>query len=559
MKKRTIKAGDLFCGAGGSSTGLINACRDHGHQVDLVVVNHWNVAIDTHTANHPTVKHLCQKLHNIHPREAVPGGYLDILWASPECTHHSRARGGKPRCDQSRASAHIICDWLEDLHVENLIVENVTEFMEWGPLGADGQPLKSRKGELFHAWIAMIKALNYNVEYRILNCANYGDPTTRERFFLIARRGRKKITWPEPTHMPPGTAQQLFTTYEEWRTARNSVINWEKKGHSIFRRGEIGKGPLCDNTIRRIMAGLRKFNGPFLVHLRGTTISQIEASAKSIDAPLPALTAGGGHLAKVDPFILHTTHQGGDRVRTVDHPLPTITGAKRGEMALIELKPFLVPQFGEREGQEPRTHSVDKPLPAVTGHGAGALVQPVLRKAKKGKAQQATPLQPFIVPQFSGAPAKSVDEPIGSITTTSRGVGLCEPFIMQTDHTGSNGDCVRSVDKPLGTVVTKQNQAIVQPFLTKYYGTGASKSVDAPIDTITANDRFGLVEPKAKKKGGKVYLDILFRMLDPDELARGQGFPSGYKFTGTKEEQTKQIGNAVPVNTAKALCKAVLS
>jgi DNA (cytosine-5)-methyltransferase 1 len=454
--KRTIKAADLFCGAGGTSTGLLRACKKHGHDVDLIAINHWDVAIATHSTNHPGVKHLCKSVHSVDPLKVVPGGYLDLLWASPECTHHSRARGGKPRSDQSRASAWHVLDWLEDLHVENVIIENVPEFMEWGPLGADGKPLKSKKGELFNQFIANMRALNYTVDHRIVCCAHYGDPTTRERLFIIGRRGRKKITWPEPTHMPAGEHQTFFKTYKQWRSARE-IIDWTRKGKSIFAR----KKPLSGNTMKRIMSGLQKFNGPFIMHL---------------------------------------THPGSDRTHNLARPLPTITGARRGEL------------------------------------------------------------------------------------------GLVEPFIIQTDQTGSNGGCARSIDRPVPTLVTKQNLALIEPmiigqqsgsaarpvsqplptiagagaialveFLVKYYNTGAAVSVDQPLDTITTNDRFALVEPKATKHKGKLYLDILFRMLEPAELARGQGFPDDYQFTGrTKEDIVKQIGNAVPCNTAEALCNSVL-
>jgi DNA (cytosine-5)-methyltransferase 1 len=497
MTKR-LKAADLFCGAGGTSTGLLRAAVKLGYNdIDLLAVNHWPVAIKSHSANHANARHMCQTVESIDPRKAVPGGYLDILCASPECQGFSRARGGKPTTDQKRSSPMQVLGWLEALRVESIVIENVPEFVEWGPLGADGKPLKSRKGELFHAWLTMLRALNYSFEYKVLCCADYGDPTTRERFFLIGRRGNKKIHWPHPTHKPKDECHTFFETFKAWRPARE-IINWDKKGRSIFGR----KKPLAENTMKRIMAGIHKFGGsafiigqqsgsvprsvndpvmtvatggaislvePFIISMRGSGSAHISASAKSMNEPIGAVTAGGNHHGLVEPFLIHTNHAGGDRCHDLDNPLPTVTGAHRGEMALIE------------------------------------------------------------------------------------------PFLIQTDQTGSNGSCVRSIDRPVPTLVTKQNVALVQPFVTKFYGTGISKSVEEPLDTVTTKDRFGLVEPRVQDAGGELRLEVLFRMLDEDELALAQGFPKGYIFAGeTKEERIMLIGNAVPTNTSEALCRAVL-
>ncbi|MHB1865606.1 MAG: DNA cytosine methyltransferase [Candidatus Saccharimonadales bacterium] len=191
--KNVIQAADLFCGAGGTSQGLLMAANDMGAGLELVAVNHSNIAIETHSMNHAYAKHLCTGLDNVDPRQLVPGGHLHILCASPECTHHSKARGGKPMSDQSRASAWHILRFAEALYIDNIICENVGEFLHWGPLSKSGRPLKSKKGQLFEQFINSLKALGYKVEWRLLNCADYGDPTTRERLFILARRGNKKI------------------------------------------------------------------------------------------------------------------------------------------------------------------------------------------------------------------------------------------------------------------------------------------------------------------------------------------------------------------------------
>lgn len=365
------------------------------------------------------------------------------------CTHHSRARGGRPLSDQLRASAWHVVRWAEALRPRWILVENVQEFRSWGPLGHDGRPLKSRAGETFASFLQALRSLNYTVEHRVLNAAHYGDPTSRERLFVLARRGRGRIHWPEATHGPE--AGDLFTQRRPWRTARE-IIDWSIPGASIFDR----KRPLAPATLRRIEAGLKKFGGtaaePFLVILRNNM------TARSLDLPAPTVSAGGGHFGLVQPFIVPQFSTLGPR--SIDKPLNTITTQSRG-IGLVE--PFLVPFFGERDGQKPRTHSIDRPLPAVTGQGAGALIE---------------------------------------------------------------------------------------PFLVPYYGTGGPRPVSQPLGTLTTKARFGLCETD--------YPDIRFRMLQPHELAAAMGFPPGYQFTGTKSDQVRQIGNAVPVGLATALAGAML-
>jgi DNA (cytosine-5)-methyltransferase 1 len=197
---KTIKAADLFCGAGGSSTGLKRVADALGVALDLTAVNHWPIAVETHAANHPGARHVCKSIDDIDPRK-VTGGSLDLLWASPECTHHSTARGGKPINDQSRSTAWCVTRWAEALRPKFIIVENVPEFQTWGPIGSTNRPLQSRKGETFAAWVGTLTSLGYTVEARVLNSADYGAATTRRRLFVVARfdggaRGRGSIAWP---------------------------------------------------------------------------------------------------------------------------------------------------------------------------------------------------------------------------------------------------------------------------------------------------------------------------------------------------------------------------
>ncbi len=201
-----IEAVDLFCGAGGTSAGLYDAADELGYIVNLLAINHWDVAIETHIRNHRAANHICESLDNVNPRDVVPDRFLDIMVASPECIHHSNARGGKPRDEQSRASAWHVLRWAEALRIEGILIENVPEFRDWRPLTKKGKPDKRyAKGCTYRAFLNALASLGYTLEDRVLNAADYGDATSRRRVFILARRGRKKITWPEITHGPNGT------------------------------------------------------------------------------------------------------------------------------------------------------------------------------------------------------------------------------------------------------------------------------------------------------------------------------------------------------------------
>jgi DNA (cytosine-5)-methyltransferase 1 len=452
-----MKIADLFCGAGGTSTGAEEALRALGHDVHLTAVNHWDIAVATHSANHPTARHFCASLDALNPRDLFAEGELDILWASPECTHHSVARGGRPVSDQSRATAWCVVRWAEALRPPVILVENVPEFMSWGPIGTNGIPLKSKRGELFRAWCSALEACGYRVDHRILCAADYGDPTTRRRLFVQAVRGRRRIVWPDPTHAPAVEAT-LFDR-RPYRVARD-VIDWSLQGQSIFDR----KRPLSPKTLARIEAGLLKFG----------------------------------------------------------------------------LSPFLVPQ---QSGH--KTWPINRPLPAITTKGAEALVEP------------------YIVAwdNQSGSGVWSADEPLSTIVTKARH-GVAEPYLIELRGTSKSQvkGSSRSVDTPFPTITAGGGHvAVCEPFLVSYYGNGEALRVDAPLDTVTCKDRFGLVRPEIRIDGKRYLLDIRFRMLQPHELAAAQGFPVGYNFTGTKTQVVKQIGNAVPCGLARALVLSVMS
>jgi DNA (cytosine-5)-methyltransferase 1 len=525
MKK--IIAADLFCGAGGTSTGLAQACRAAGVDVELLAINHWQIAIDTHAAAHPWAKHKCASLDHLRPQEVIPGGRLHLLVASPECTHHARARGGRPVNDQSRATAWHICKWAQELYIDNILIENVREFREWGPLGANGKPLKSRKGETYMAFLNTLRSLGYTVEDRVLNAADFGDPTTRERLFIQARR-RGKITWPEPTHSAR-PAEMFFGKTKRWRAAKE-IIDWSIPNQSIFER----KKPLAPTTMRRILAGMEKFNAhlqPFIVTLRN------HVAPRSAEEPIPTITGGGNHVGLCEPFVLQ--QQSGGAPRKTDDPLPTV--ATKGAIALVE--PFLL-NIDHQGGNGSCVRSTEEPLSTVTSKQRAALVEAFLVQAggPTGKARQ----------------PRSIEDPLATVVTENH-TALVEPFLVEVAHGTKEGDTetrrARSIENLVPTVLSSNRLGLVEPFITKFYRTGVSKSVDEPLDTVTTRDRFGLVQPE----WNGYRLDIRFRMLQPSELAAAQGFPSDYPFTGNKSQVVKQIGNAVPVNLARALCSALLA
>jgi DNA (cytosine-5)-methyltransferase 1 len=485
MQKTTLQIGDMFCGAGGSTTGIKQAVENLNRRCRVVAINHWNIAIETHFANNSDVEHICASVEQLDPTKVVPGRTLDLLWASPSCTHHSTARGGRPRCEQQRAPAWIILHWLENLRVKRLVIENVPEFQNWGPLDDEGSIIKAAKGETFQAFIAGIRSLGYSVDWRVLNAADYGDPTVRRRLFIQAIRGAgRAITWPEPTH-----TSNKEDGRQGWIPARE-IIDWSIHGESIFRR----KKPLAPATLRRIEHGIGRFwqpyAEPFLVMLRGT------GTSRSVDKPLPAITAQGKHMGLVTPFLIN--NYGQSKSASIDDPLPTITGSSP-KAALIE--PFITRFHGGRDSEK-RNHSIDDPIPVID---------------------------------------------------TSNRYGIVEPFITAIGHSSAR-DRSRSIDEPLSTIVSKAEHCLIEPFLVKYYGTGGAVPVNIPLGTISTKEHYGLVEP-----GEDFLLDIRFRMLQPHEEAAAMSFPKDYVFRGTKGDIQKQIGNAVPVSLSRELAQNILS
>ncbi|WAC26406.1 DNA cytosine methyltransferase [Ancylobacter sp. SL191] len=530
---RKILVADLLCGAGGSSTGAERALIDLGYNVEEIIltcVNHWPTAIDTHTRNHPRARHFVQDIATVRPHLLVPEGYLDLLMASPTCTHHSVARGGKPTSDQQRSDPWHIITWLTELRVTRIIIENVWEFTGWGPVDPKtGKPIAARKGEYFWAWINALKALGFEVEWRKLNAADYGDATTRSRFILMGRSDGKPIQWPTPTHKRRDEAAEgLFAamdTRKPWRPARD-IIDWSIKGRSIFNR----KKNLAPKTMARIYAGAVKHGWPepFLVILRNHMAGQ------SVDGPLPTIAANGTHIGLAQPVLLEPfilSQASGGAPRSVAEPMPTqTTGGAGGAHALIS------PYYGSGSGET--CTGAEEPLPTVTTKDRFGLVVPVTQSG-------------------GGATARDVAQPIPTLTTAKGGeFAVVMPV---THHDGS--DRVRDTSEPLPTITGANRGELA--FIAAQFGERAGQAprvhdIDDPAPTLCASGRVNLVSGEVD---GRQY-DILFRMLEPHELAAAMGFNTedqAYEFAGTKTEQIKQIGNAVSVAKMKACVGAIMA
>lgn len=384
-----LKAADLFCGAGGTTEG---AHRSGKAEVRLAV-NHWRTAVQSHSANHPNTRHICAEIDMVDPRDFV-NMKLNAVFASPECVYHSNAAGGRPVDDQRRATAWCVPRWAETLRPDWLIIENVREFEDWGPLGRDLRPMKSKKGEIFQAWVNAIRALNYHVEWKVLNAADFGGATKRHRLFVMARRGRSthNMPWPKATH-----------TRENW-TPAYSVIDWSLPCPSIFGR----KRPLAEKTLARIEAGLKKFVAPFVMQNGHTGSTGRAQYVLDPNEPLRTVTTRNEN-GVVIPFVstFHNGPDGANRNSSIDEPVPTLDTQNRHAVVL----PFMLDIHNRR--RDDTTSAASEPFPTIVTKPGNSLVLP------------------FITSFFSNGKPQSVLEPLSTVTTKHRH-GLAMVKLLQT-------------------------------------------------------------------------------------------------------------------------------
>ena len=534
---------DNFAGGGGASTGIEMAI---GRSVDIAI-NHDPAAIAMHRANHPMSEHYCEDVWHVDPVEACKGRPVALAWFSPDCKHHSKAKGGKPVSKKIRGLAWIAVRWAKKVHPRVIMLENVEEFMDWGRLDGNMRPDPRYKGETFRRFVRQLEQLGYQVEYRLLRACDYGAPTIRKRFFLIARCDGLPIVWPEPTHAEPGTLEVVAGLKKPWVPVAD-VLNFDLPCPSIFATSEEIKEqygihavrPLSEKTMRRIARDVMKFvienPKPFIVQVNHGGEG---FRGQDVDEPLDTITAKHG-TGVVMPVMMRNNE---NAVGTaVNEPLGTVTTGGHHMM----IAPSMIQMgYGEREGQKPRVLDIQEPLGTVVAQGNKFSV-----------------VSAFISKYYGGGctnPASGADEPLPTVTAIDHNA-VCAAYVTQfNNHCDGQG-----VDAPLNTMTAKSNHfGEVCAFLTKYYGNGENAvPCDKPLPTITAKDRMALV-----KVHGVDYqiVDIGLRMLTPRELFDAQGFPSDYIIDVDadgkpypKSEQVARCGNAVCPPIPAALVRANL-
>ncbi|MGN4070082.1 DNA cytosine methyltransferase [Burkholderia gladioli] len=556
---------DNFAGGGGASTGLERA---FGRPVD-VAINHDAEALAMHAANHPHTAHYCESVFDVDPVAITGNQPVGLVWLSPDCKHFSKAKGGKPVSKKIRGLAWIALRWAATVKPRVIMLENVEEFVTWGPLGADGRPCPKHRGRTFRSFVNALQRQGYTVDHRELRACDFGAPTIRKRFFLVARRDGLPIVWPTPTHGDPKGAVVRAGKLAPWRTAAD-CIDWSIPCPSIFER----ERPLKDATMRRIARGIMKFvvnsADPFIVEFAQNSTGQ------ALDEPAHTVMAGAARFGVVVPTVMHITHQGDDRTRPAGAPLATITTAKRGEQALVAAT-LIQTSYGERPGQAPRVPGLGKPLGTVVAGGTKhAVVAAFLAKHYGGHESPGASLDKptstvttqdhhhLVTAQLVGCGGRAAQsrprdarEPAATITSKAD-TAVAVSHLVKLRGTCRDG---QRTDQPLHTISAGgTHHAEVRAFLVKYYGTADGAPLAEPLHTVPTHDRFGLLTIHGEDYA---IVDIGMRMLTPRELARAQGFPDSYVLAPevdgkplSKSSQVRMIGNSVCPDVAEALIRA---
>ena len=574
---------DNFAGGGGASTGIELAT---GYSVDIAI-NHDPEAIKMHKVNHPNTKHYCENVWEVDPVKACKGHPVGLAWFSPDCKHFSKAKGGKPVEKNIRGLAWVVLKWAALVRPRVIMLENVEEFQTWGPcipirdkdtgrvivsmvgrhdrekneprtrVADPGevvpvdrqifQPDPKRSGQTYKKWRKQLEALGYEIDTKELVAADYGAPTMRKRFFMIARCDGKPIVWLEPTHGPAdseavkaGLAKPYVGAYTQLDFSMPCPSIFDTSKEIKEKYGIRAVRPLAQKTMDRIARGLKKFvldnPEPFIIQCNHGG----ERRQNDIKEPLPTITGKHGY-GIVEPKIVPymgtntTNHPGGN----CKNPIHTITTGN--QQCLIS--PTLNQYYSETSKDEVRSQSIEDPIMTVDGSNRYGLVTSFLHKYYDGG--------------YTGA-GDTVENPLPTVTSWDHN-SLCAVNLIQM-----NNHCDgRDVKEPIPTITAGDGHfGEVRAFLIKYYGQGTGQDVKEPLDTVTSRDRFGLVTIN-----GTDYkiVDIGLRMLEPKELYGCQGFPDDYiidrDYTGKKyprSEQVRRCGNAVCPPIPAALVKANL-
>nr|DAG10533.1 MAG TPA: DNA cytosine methyltransferase [Bacteriophage sp.] len=534
---------DNFAGGGGASTGIELAT---GYSVDIAI-NHDPEAIKMHKANHPNTEHYCENVWAVDPVKACKGHPVALAWFSPDCKHFSKAKGGKPKDKNIRGLAWVALRWAGLVRPRVIMLENVEEFKTWGPLNRRHHPIKSKQGRTFEKFVQQLTDLGYEVQFKELVAADYGAPTMRKRFFMIARCDGKPIVWPEPTHAP-ADSEEVKAGLKKPYVGAYTQIDFSRPCPSIFDTSEEIKEkygiravrPLAQKTMDRIARGFIKFilnnPKPFIIQCNHGG----ERRPNDIREPMPTITGKHGY-GIVEPYMVQIGQTGftKDRSKDVREPLTTIVS--KNEHCLIS--PTLIQYHSETSKDGVRGQTIEDPIMTVDSSNRYGLVTSFLHKYYDGG--------------YKGA-GETVENPLPTVTAWDHNSVVTANLIQMNNHCDG-----KDIRQPLPTITAGDGHfGEVRAFLIKYYGDATGQDIEQPLDTVTTKDRFGLVTIE-----GVDYqiVDIGLRMLEPRELYGCQGFPDDYiidhDYTGKtypRSEQVRRCGNAVCPPIPAALVRANL-
>lgn len=602
---------DLFCGAGGTSTGVENARLD-GEQCAKVIacVNHDKNAIASHAANHPDALHFTEDIRTLELSPLIehlakckaqyPGATV-VLWASLECTNFSKAKGGQPRDADSRTLAEHLFRYIEALNPSYIQIENVEEFMSWGDMDENGKPISMEKGKSYLRWVRNVKKYGFDFDHRILNSADFGAYTTRKRFFGIFARKGLPIVFPQPTHCKGGH-KDMFGQLEKWKPVKD-VLDFTDEGTSIFR-----DKPLAEKTLERIYAGLIKFvaGGKEAFMIKWNSMNRNgKYQAPGIDEPCPVVSTQN-RLGVAQVCFLSKQFSGHPESKNVSVEEPA------GAITCKDHHAFISAYYGGKD----HNSSVDVPAATLTTKDRLAFVSAHYgngfnRSINEPSATVTTKdrfslVSPFFMNYYSGGGQHgSINEPCPAVTTVPK-QRVVAPIFIDQQYGNSKPS---SAEKPLGCITANPKYNLVKccPWIMNTNFSNVGSSIEEPAQTVTANRKWHyLMNPQFKSAGGSVenpcftliarmdkmppYLvatetgrvaieiydtdspmtrkikefmalygivDIKMRMLRIPELKKIMGFPEDYTLVGSQADQKKFIGNAVEVNMARVLCEAL--